>query len=453
MKSKINILVLLKIYKGDLNPFDECALEFALRIPNAKVTALAMAPLSAKPALENITRLGADAVLVCDNTFAGSDTIATAKILAKVVEYYNPDLVFAGRKSIDGSTAQTPIMLADLIRYEFIGRVIDINEGNVITRGGNKYSLEAKQLLTFEKSKLLRSPSIFSAQKEITILTNKELNVDKELIGQRGSKTIVRKTYINESGRRFCDFFKKEELDNLIKTGLEKTIEEVTEEKSVEEIYYVGDIRNVSLAFAKRVVELEINNKTIEEICLTIKEKHPKIILWEEKEEIKELACQVAIRMGIGLCAECTDVRMEDGKVIITRPALGGDIMADIECTTPISMATINKTKEEEDIAFVVGKGAVQYLPKIREMAKKYDAKIYCTRPLADNGIIDYLYQVGLSGISITPKVCVLIGLSGSVQTIVGINKSKVVIAINKLRKEKVFDYADYGIVIDIKDL
>ena len=453
MKNK-KILVLLKIYKGDINPFDECALEYALNIPNSEVISLAMAPLSAKASLERVTRLGSKAILLCDPSYAGSDTIATANILSKAIEYINPDLVFAGRKSVDGNTAQTPIMISEITGYELISNVVDVKDGKAINREKESFEIKDKQILSFEKSKVLRSPSIFSEVKEVEILSNKNLNVEKGLIGQHGSKTIVRKTYVNENGRRFCDFYEKDQLDYLINLGLSKRENQSeTTSQSIAVIYYVGNIEKVCLNFTKNAIKLDFENKPLEEICKEIKNINPKIILWEENHICKELACRVAIKMGIGLCAECTDVRCINNKIIITRPAIGGDIMADIECISPISMATIRKVEESDDISFVVGKGAVPYLDKIKALANKYNAKIYCTRPLADNGVIDYLYQVGLSGINITPHVCVTFGVSGSVQTIVGLNKSKTVISINKVRKEKIFDYSDYGIVTDIKDI
>ena len=65
------IAVLLKIYKGDLNPFDECALECALSLTNRDITVLAMAPLAFKEKLESLTRLGVKAVLISDPLYAG----------------------------------------------------------------------------------------------------------------------------------------------------------------------------------------------------------------------------------------------------------------------------------------------------------------------------------------------------------------------------------------------
>ena len=87
-------------------------------------------------------------------------------------------------------------------------------------------------------------------------------------------------------------------------------------------------------------------------------------------------------------------------------------------------MATIKASNQNNDnIAITIGKGAEQYVDKIKLFANRYKAQIYCSRPLADSSIIDYSRQVGLTGITIAPKVCITIGTSGAIQHIVGINK------------------------------
>ena len=73
MKDK-KILVCLKYYKGELNPFDASALECALLTGSKDITVLAMAPKSVQENLKGLTRLGVKAVLVTDMAYAGSDT-------------------------------------------------------------------------------------------------------------------------------------------------------------------------------------------------------------------------------------------------------------------------------------------------------------------------------------------------------------------------------------------
>ncbi len=449
-----NILVLLKIYKGDLNPFDECALECALSYPESKVTVLAMSPLSHLETLENLTRLGCDAILVSDKLYAGSDTIATTKVLAKTVELYNPDLIFCGRQSIDGNTAQVPIMLSELTGYKLVNKVISIERENAKTREDKSYVLGNKQLLTFEKFKLLRAPSIFSKKREVRIITNEELDLPVESVGLFGSPTQVIKSYANETDRRFCKFINFSKLDEIVYTSLIVMPDEKVEKvNKAPLIHYVGNLNDVALKYGEQVQEIKVDGLSIDEVIKLIEKIKPKIILWEERE-YKQLAARVAIRMNVGLCADCVSFNYVKNQFIITRPALGGDVIADIVSKSPISMATIKATNTEEyGIAIVIGRGTLHCLKHMDKIADDFRAKIYCTRPLADSGVIDYSHQVGLTGISIAPRVCIVIGTSGAVQNIVGINKSKTIIAINNDKKAKIFDYSDYGIIMDAKDI
>lgn len=98
-----------------INPYDLFSLEEALRLRDAhggKVTVLTMGPSMAADALRKAMTFGADqAVLLTDRYFAGSDTLATSfalsSAIAKIGELYGePDIVFAGKQTIDGDTAQ-----------------------------------------------------------------------------------------------------------------------------------------------------------------------------------------------------------------------------------------------------------------------------------------------------------------------------------------------------------
>ena len=77
----MKIVVCVKPVKGDINPFDESALEFAFAIQNAEITVVSMGPASSLSMLKKISRLPVSRlVLLCDNAFAGSDTLATGYI-------------------------------------------------------------------------------------------------------------------------------------------------------------------------------------------------------------------------------------------------------------------------------------------------------------------------------------------------------------------------------------
>jgi electron transfer flavoprotein alpha subunit len=64
-----------------------------------------------------------------------------------------------------------------------------------------------------------------------------------------------------------------------------------------------------------------------------------------------------------------------------------------------------------------------------------------------------YSAQVGLTGKRVSPKVYLALGVSGAVQHTCAISGAKFIIAVNKDKDARIFDYADYGVIADIKDL
>jgi electron transfer flavoprotein beta subunit len=102
------------------NPVDRHAVEEALRIREAfggTVTVMTMGPPQARKCLEDALAMGADrGVLLCDMTFAGADTLATAAVLAAGIRSAGDfDLVLCGNESVDGATGQVPAQLAEAL--------------------------------------------------------------------------------------------------------------------------------------------------------------------------------------------------------------------------------------------------------------------------------------------------------------------------------------------------
>ena len=116
MKNK-RVVVCLKYFKGELNPFDGAALECALASGAKEIIALTMAPRAVLNVFQGLTRLGVKCVLISDPLYAGSDTQATSLVLSKAIERLQPDLIFCGRQSVDGDTAQVPPMLAQRLGF------------------------------------------------------------------------------------------------------------------------------------------------------------------------------------------------------------------------------------------------------------------------------------------------------------------------------------------------
>ena len=454
MKSK-RIVVLLKYFKGELNPFDGAALECALETGAKEVIAVSMAPMSALNAFQGLTRLGVKGVFISDPIYAGSDTQATSFILAEALRRLNPDLIYCGRQSVDGDTAQVPPMLAQRLGFAIKPKVIAFDKGTVTLRNGECFTPQNRTVLTFEKIRTLRFPSIFSKVSEVEVWDNGVLNLPQEKCGLKGSPTRVKRSYESSVGRRSCQFVTMDSLPALIQAGLQKQrIEQPldTAEK-LDEVYFVGNVQTIAESVANKAIPLFVEGKSAEEIADELYAQKVKTVLWEDSEAYKLLASQVAVLAGAGICADCISFRIEEGKLIMTRPALGGNVTADILCDSEMAFATVRTVKKEgADVIFSIGKGAVNEIERIKALAEKYGAEVCCSRIVADSGKLPYEKQVGLTGRTVCPKVYVAFGLSGAVQHTCAIAGAGTVIAVNLDKEARIFDYADYGIIDDVKN-
>ncbi|MDR1834217.1 MAG: electron transfer flavoprotein subunit beta/FixA family protein [Fusobacteriaceae bacterium] len=151
-----------------LNPDDRNALEAALRLKETHgghVTAVTMGPPQARAVLREAYAMGADRViLVTDPVFAGSDSWATARILAAVVKKTGPyDVILCGRQSIDGETAHVGPEIAEFLDIPQVtcAKKIQWREDHfVITRitDGVDYIIEAKPPLLLTAIQELNNP-------------------------------------------------------------------------------------------------------------------------------------------------------------------------------------------------------------------------------------------------------------------------------------------------------
>ncbi|MFH1597368.1 MAG: electron transfer flavoprotein subunit beta/FixA family protein [Pseudomonadota bacterium] len=203
-----------------INPLDKQALEAALGIKDAhgtEVVLLSMAPAWSLPVLREALAMGADrAVLLSDGRFAGSDTLATARILSEGIRRLKPfDLIFCGNFTLDGSTAQVPSQIAELLGIPNIMHVsqMELREAGQllvtqkIERGYVKLVAEPPLLLSFTKEankpRYITFLEILAAeQREIAVWTNADLNLDAGSIGLRGSPTQMADLLLRHKARQ-----------------------------------------------------------------------------------------------------------------------------------------------------------------------------------------------------------------------------------------------------------
>jgi electron transfer flavoprotein beta subunit len=194
-----------------INPDDKNALEEALRLKEeegAHVTVITMGPLQAEKALREALGMGADeVVLLSDRAFGGADTLATSLTLAKAIENLEYDIIFAGRQAIDGDTAQVGPEIAEHLGLPQVTYVEEVKvEGKelhikrALEDGYETIKVSMPCVLMCIKElnnpRYMNMRDIFSAySKEIKIMTADDLNVDKALLGLKGSPTKVKKSF------------------------------------------------------------------------------------------------------------------------------------------------------------------------------------------------------------------------------------------------------------------
>jgi len=201
------------------NPFDEFALEEGLLTKEkygGEVHVMSMGPPQAIEILKNALAVGADKVyLLSDPAFAGADTLATAYTLAKTIEKIGEvDLVICGKQAIDGDTAQVGPGIATRLgipQLTYVAKVREIDPAKkkivverMLENGREVVECSLPVVITVMKDiNEPRLPSLLGIKKAakatIPTWTAKEIGVDENRVGLKGSPTWVWKIFSPES--------------------------------------------------------------------------------------------------------------------------------------------------------------------------------------------------------------------------------------------------------------
>ena len=229
-----------------------------------------------------------------------------------------------------------------------------------------------------------------------------------------------------------------------------------------------------------------------------IEKYKPEIVLLGATHIGRDLGPCLAVRCRTGLTADCTklEINPETKRIMQTRPAFGGNLMATIVCPNHMpQMSTVRpgvmekavktpgrkgelikldvhfsdgdirtkvlevvKTTKEivslTDADIIVsggmGLGNAEGFELLKKLAKKLGGTIASSRAAVDAGWIDHAYQVGQTGTTVKPKIYFACGISGAIQHVAGMQRSELIVAINTNENAPIFDIADIGIVGDL---
>jgi electron transfer flavoprotein alpha subunit len=232
------------------------------------------------------------------------------------------------------------------------------------------------------------------------------------------------------------------------------------------------------------------------------KQVAPKVFLISHSFVGREVAPRLAYRLNTELTTDCTGLRIDpaDKGLIRTKPIYGGNAVAIVKTGGSPQLVTVRKgafepieptatksesvpmspplddslirvkslkTVEQEvveldkaNIVIAGGRGIAAkedfdiLVALAKAMSKTHgNVMIGCSRPVVDKCWMSSDRQVGLTGSMIAPEAYVAVGISGAVQHLVGMIRSKKIIAINTDLGCNMFKVADYGLVGDYKEI
>lgn len=231
-----------------------------------------------------------------------------------------------------------------------------------------------------------------------------------------------------------------------------------------------------------------------------IRQHNPEILLFSATAVGRDLAPRVAAKVKTGLTADCVELDVDERRQLLQIvPAFGGNVMATVVCpkhrpqmatVRPGVMKSLNRDESkhgeiekvstslrEEDMKIKIvevitekpkvspieeadvvvaggwGVGSAENWKLIEELAEALGGAVGATRPAVDEKWALEDQMIGVGGKTVRPKLYIGAGISGALQHTVGIQDSKVVVAINKDSNAPIFKGADFGIVGDLREI
>lgn len=221
-----------------------------------------------------------------------------------------------------------------------------------------------------------------------------------------------------------------------------------------------------------------------------VKSVDAKVVIFSNNFNGKAIAPRLSVRLKAGLVSGAVSLPDITNSFIVKKNVFSGKAFANVSIKTDIKIISLNanayKASEEKEGAaevvemnleipqsrvkvkevnkvvgeiplaeaeIVVSGGRGLKGPEnwgiITDLAKALGAATACSRPVSDSDWRPHHEHVGQTGLTVAPNLYVAIGISGAIQHLAGVNRSKTIVVINKDPEAPFFKAADYGIVGD----
>lgn len=224
-------------------------------------------------------------------------------------------------------------------------------------------------------------------------------------------------------------------------------------------------------------------------IATAAKNANATVVVFAHNINGKAIAPAVSIKLEAGLVTGASSLPNTENGFVVTKTVFSGKAFASIQIDTPIKVIAINQnsfgvvayentaaveeinipipaasikiTKVEKvegeipltEASLVVSGGRGLKGPEhwgiLLDLAKSLGAATACSRPVSDSDWRPHHEHVGQTGIQIAPNLYIAIGISGAIQHLAGVNRSKTIVVINKDPEAPFFKAADYGVIGD----
>ena len=213
------------------------------------------------------------------------------------------------------------------------------------------------------------------------------------------------------------------------------------------------------------------------------------VIIFSNNVDGKAIAPRLSVRLKAGLVSGAVALPDTSNGFIVKKNVFSGKAFANVSVNTPLKIIALNPNAYK----IVTGEGTAEVIPFtakvdaarvkvtntikasgevplteaeivvsggrglkgpenwkiVEDLAHALHAALACSRPVADAHWRPHNEHVGQTGIAIAPNLYIAIGISGAIQHLAGVNRSKVIVVINKDPEAPFFKAADYGIVGD----